>query len=120
MAHPVRALKALGLWEEMKAAGIPQADPYTPMRDWPPGVDCTLAAYPLSKTWADRVSARMKEAFLSKSACEWETVWGEARVPGRGIPQPFGEFPVGNLRGIGQRGGAWVRVFGQENLLDSG
>jgi crotonobetainyl-CoA:carnitine CoA-transferase CaiB-like acyl-CoA transferase len=82
VAHPVRALKVLGLWDEMQAAGIPRVNPYTPMRDWPEGVDCTLAAYPLSKAWADRVSARMKEAFLEKGAFEWETIWGEARVPG--------------------------------------
>jgi crotonobetainyl-CoA:carnitine CoA-transferase CaiB-like acyl-CoA transferase len=82
VAHPVRALKVLGLWDEMQAAGIPRVNPYLPMRDWPEGVDCTLAAYPLSRAWADRVSTRMKEAFLEKGAFEWEQIWGEARVPG--------------------------------------
>jgi len=82
VAHPVRALKVLGLWDEMQTAGIPRVNPYTPTRDWPEGVDCTLAAYPLSKPWADKVSARMKEAFLEKGAFEWEKIWGEARVPG--------------------------------------
>jgi len=82
VAHPVRALKVLGLWEEMQAAGIPQVSPYTSIRDWPEGVDCTLAAYPLSKAWADKVSARMKEAFRARDSFDWETIWGEARVPG--------------------------------------
>ena len=82
VAHPVKALQVLGLWEEMLEAGIPRADAYAPVADWPEGVDCTLSAYPLSKAWSDRVSARMKEAFLARGAFEWEAVFGRAGVPG--------------------------------------
>jgi crotonobetainyl-CoA:carnitine CoA-transferase CaiB-like acyl-CoA transferase len=82
VTHPVRALELLGLWDEMQAAGIPLVDPYLPLRDWPEGVDCTLKAYPLSKDWTDRLSARMKQAFLARGAFEWERRFGEAGVPG--------------------------------------
>ncbi|MEM7221610.1 MAG: CoA transferase [Pseudomonadota bacterium] len=79
--HPVNALKLLGLWEELEAAGIPLDDPYLPMAQWANGADCTLLAYPLTKGWADRVSSAMKEAFAARGAFEWETLFGQAGVP---------------------------------------
>ncbi len=81
-AHPVKALKLLGLWEEARDSGLPLADPYRPMRDWPEGADCTLYAYPLSKHWADWLAARMKAAFLKRDSFEWEALFGRAGVPG--------------------------------------
>ncbi len=80
--HPVKALKLLGLWDEMREAGIPLADAYLSTRDWPAGIDCTLSAYPLSREWADRLSARMKQAFLARTSEEWETLFGRAGIPG--------------------------------------
>lgn len=79
--HPIEALKMLGLWEEMVAAGIPLFDPYLPTREWPEE-DCTLPAYPLSKEWADRISARLKEVFRQKTSFEWERIYGENGIPG--------------------------------------
>ncbi len=81
VAHPVSALKALGLWEEVEASGMPRVSPYQATSDWPEGVDCTLAAYPLSKPWADKLSDRMKAAFRARGAFEWEKIMGEAKVP---------------------------------------
>ncbi len=80
-AHPVNALKLLGLWEEMSNTGLPVFDAYLSTSDWPDGADCTLPSYPLSQPWADRISARMKQAFRSRGAFEWERIWGEAGVP---------------------------------------
>ena len=80
--HPVKALELLGLWDELKAAGIPCDDPYLPMSQWADGADCTLLAYPLTKPWSDRVSGRMKQAFAARGAFEWEALFGAAGVPG--------------------------------------
>ncbi len=80
--HAKRTLKTLGLWEEIKAAGIPEVDDwYRPMREWPS--DCALGMYPLSPHWAALVSKAMSKAFLTKTADEWEHLFGEKRVPGR-------------------------------------
>jgi len=80
-AHPIDALKLLGLWEEMASAGLPTFDAYLSTGDWPDGADCTLPSYPLSRPWADRVSVRMMEAFGHHGAFEWERICGEAGVP---------------------------------------
>jgi crotonobetainyl-CoA:carnitine CoA-transferase CaiB-like acyl-CoA transferase len=78
--HAVRALKVLGLWDEMIAAGLPYADPYLPMNEW--GADCTLKAYPITEPWASRLTKRMAEAFLQRTSYEWERLFGEAGAPG--------------------------------------
>ena len=79
--HAERALKVLGLWEEMLAEGVPLADPYLPMRDWPGGTDCTLRAYPITEPWAARLTERMTAAFLTRDSAEWERLFGEAGAP---------------------------------------
>jgi crotonobetainyl-CoA:carnitine CoA-transferase CaiB-like acyl-CoA transferase len=79
--HPQRALKLLGLWEEMVRAGLPCFDPYLPQSEWPAGEDCTLRALPLSQPWADRLAGRMAEVFLTRDSFEWERLFGEAGVP---------------------------------------
>lgn len=80
--HPIACLKLLGLWEEVRDAGIPLHDAYLDMADWPAGADCTLLSYPLSRHWAAFVSQRMKAAFATRTAADWERRFGEARVPG--------------------------------------
>jgi len=47
--HAERALKVLGIWDEMLASGVPVLDPYRSTREWPPGIDCTLRAYPITE-----------------------------------------------------------------------
>ncbi|SET63727.1 dimethylsulfoniopropionate cleavage enzyme DddD [Pseudomonas sp. NFR09] len=79
--HSIRALQVLGLWEEMKAAGVPVADPYLSTSEWPEGVNCTLKAYPIAEPWAGYLSRRMAERFLTKDSFEWETLFGEAGAP---------------------------------------
>ena len=82
VTHAERALKILGVWDELVAAGLPRADPYRPIRDWPGGVDSTIKAYPVTEPWASRISGRMAEAFLTKDSDEWERLFGEAGAPG--------------------------------------
>lgn len=79
--HSIRALKVLGLWEEMQAAGVPVVDPYLPMAEWPEGVRCTLKAYPIAEPWAGYLSRKMAEKFLTKDSFEWEKLFGEAGAP---------------------------------------
>jgi crotonobetainyl-CoA:carnitine CoA-transferase CaiB-like acyl-CoA transferase len=80
--HPIGCLKVLGLWDEVRAAGIPTHSPYLDVADWPDGADCTLLSYPLSREWAELVSSKMKAAFQTKPAYEWQRLFGEAGVPG--------------------------------------
>ncbi|HEV2505478.1 MAG TPA: CoA transferase [Mesorhizobium sp.] len=80
--HARRCLGVLGLLDEIRALGIPEADDwYKPMREW--AGDCALGHYPLSRHWADIVSSRMAEVFLTDTAFGWEQKLGEGRVPAR-------------------------------------
>jgi len=81
VTHAERALKVLGIFDELVAAGIPRGDPYRPIRDWPNGVDCTIRAHPITEPWAQRISERMAQAFLTKDSTEWERLFGEAGAP---------------------------------------
>lgn len=80
-SHSIRALKVLGLWDEMQAAGVPVADPYLSISEWPAGVNCTLKAYPIAEPWAGYLSRKMAEKFLTKDSFEWEKLFGEAGAP---------------------------------------
>lgn len=80
-SHAKRCLQAMGLYEEMLAAGLPKVDdPYLPLAQWEG--DASLGVYPLPADWAKRISVRMKEVFLTKTAAEWEKIFGEGQFPG--------------------------------------
>jgi len=80
-SHAKRCLQAMGLYEEMLAAGLPKVeDPYLPIAQWEG--NASLGVYPLPADWAARISARMKEVFLTRTAAEWEVIFGEGRFPG--------------------------------------
>ncbi|WP_395563094.1 CoA transferase [Pseudomonas aeruginosa] len=79
--HAKRCLQAMGIYEEMVAAGLPKVDdPYLPIDQWEG--NASLGVYPLPADWAARISERMKEVFLTKTAAEWEVIFGEGRFPG--------------------------------------
>lgn len=82
VTHAERALKVLGVWDDLVAAGLPCGDPYVPLRDWPDGIESTIRAYPVVEPWASRISAKMAAAFLTKDSAEWERLFGEAGAPG--------------------------------------
>lgn len=80
-SHAKRCLQAMGLYEEMLAEGLPKVDnPYLPIEQWEG--NASLGVYPLPADWAARISARMKEVFLTKTAAEWEVIFGEGQFPG--------------------------------------
>jgi crotonobetainyl-CoA:carnitine CoA-transferase CaiB-like acyl-CoA transferase len=79
--HAEKVLRGLGLWDEMVAAGVPNGDPYLPIRDWPNGADATLKAYPITQPWAGRLTVRMAEAFMTRDAADWERLLGDAGAP---------------------------------------
>ena len=82
VSHPVKALKALGVWDDLVAQGLPLGNPYQRSAMWPDNQDCTLTGYPLSKKWADKVAARLKEVFLTKTSGEWEQLYRDLDLPG--------------------------------------
>jgi crotonobetainyl-CoA:carnitine CoA-transferase CaiB-like acyl-CoA transferase len=82
VTHAERALKVLGVWDDLVAAGIPRGDPYLPIRDWPNGIESTIRAHPVVEPWTSRISSRMAEAFLTRDSTEWERLFGEAGAPG--------------------------------------
>jgi len=80
--HCHKALKAMGLFDEVMAAGLPELDDwYLPTGRWPEGVDSPLGLYPLNKKWSDFVSEKMKKRFGEKTSAEWEVVFRDAGVP---------------------------------------
>jgi crotonobetainyl-CoA:carnitine CoA-transferase CaiB-like acyl-CoA transferase len=80
--HPRACLEVLGLWNELQALGIPTHSAYLDQADWPEGANCTLVSYPLSKDWAQLVSSKMKAVFSTKTAYQWQQIFGDAGVPG--------------------------------------
>ncbi|WP_018238093.1 CoA transferase [Ensifer sp. BR816] len=79
--HAKRCLQALGLYDALAAEGLrEEEDTYLPVSQW--SSDVSLGVYPLPKHWADKIAARMKEVFLTKTAAEWERIFGEGLFPG--------------------------------------
>jgi crotonobetainyl-CoA:carnitine CoA-transferase CaiB-like acyl-CoA transferase len=79
--HAKRCLQSLGIYDELVAAGLSEEeDTYRPSSEWTS--DVSLGVYPLPKHWADRIAARMAEVFLTRTAKEWERIFGKGRFPG--------------------------------------
>ncbi|MEI2301928.1 CoA transferase [Ensifer sp. MJa1] len=79
--HAKRCLQTLDLYDELVAEGLrEEEDTYLPVSEW--SSDVSLGVYPLPKFWADKIAARMKEVFLTKTAAEWERIFGEGLFPG--------------------------------------
>ncbi|MFB1016783.1 MAG: CoA transferase, partial [Burkholderiaceae bacterium] len=79
--HAKRCLQALGIYDELVAEGLgEEEDTYLPVAKWTS--DVSLGVYPLPKVWADRISARMKEVFITRTAKEWERIFGRGKFPG--------------------------------------
>lgn len=78
--HAKRCLQVLGLYEDLVAEGfVEQDDIYLPSSEW--RSDVALANFPLPKYWADKIAGRMKAVFLTRTAQEWEGIFGKNRVP---------------------------------------
>lgn len=78
--HTKRCLQVLGLYDELVAEGLAEkTDTYLPIREWQS--DVSLGACPLPKCWADKIAGQMKAVFLTRTAKEWECIFGEGRIP---------------------------------------
>lgn len=79
--HARRCLEVLGLYEEMVAEGLQEEDDtYKPQSEWVS--DTSLGVYPMPKFWADKIAARMKEVFMTRTSHEWKRMFGRAGIPG--------------------------------------
>lgn len=79
--HAKRALKLLGIYDELVAEGLPDVeDLHQPIAEW--DGETSIGVYPLPKKWADIISAKMKKAFLTKTSEEWGVLFGEGQIPG--------------------------------------
>jgi crotonobetainyl-CoA:carnitine CoA-transferase CaiB-like acyl-CoA transferase len=79
--HARRCLEVLGLYDEMIEAGLQEEeDTYKPQSEWVS--DTSLGVYPMPKFWADKIAARMKEVFLTRTSHEWKRMFGRAGIPG--------------------------------------
>ncbi len=79
--HAKRCLQTLGLYDELIAEGLAEEpDTYLPAAEW--SSDVSLGVYPLPKHWADKIADRMKDVFLTRTAKEWERIFGKGQFPG--------------------------------------
>lgn len=79
--HAHRCLEVLGIYEEMVAEGLTEeANTYKPHAEW--SSDTSLGVYPMPKLWADKIAARMKEVFMTRTSHEWQRMFGRAGIPG--------------------------------------
>ncbi|SLN52569.1 CoA transferase [Roseisalinus antarcticus] len=79
--HAKRCLKTLGIYDELVAEGLTEEeDTYLPVSEWKS--DVSLGVYPLPKLWADRIAERMKHVFMTRTAKEWERIFGRGKFPG--------------------------------------
>jgi crotonobetainyl-CoA:carnitine CoA-transferase CaiB-like acyl-CoA transferase len=79
--HAKRCLQTLGIYDELVADGLnEEEDTYLPVSEWKS--DVSLGVYPLPKRWADKIAALMKKVFLTRTAKEWERIFGKGRFPG--------------------------------------
>ncbi|WP_191600051.1 CoA transferase [Marinomonas algicola] len=79
--HAKRALQVLGVYNELIAEGFPDVqDLHAPVHEW--DGETSLGVYPLPAKWAGVISGKMKKAFLTKTASEWDRIFGETGIPG--------------------------------------
>ncbi|ESZ00179.1 hypothetical protein X737_39110 [Mesorhizobium sp. L48C026A00] len=89
--HPIRCLKVLGLYDELVAEGLAEEeDVYLPFSEWQS--DVSFDALP--RDWADKITERMKAAFLGRTSTEWESIFGEGLIPA--APQRWSQEWIGD------------------------
>lgn len=79
--HARRCLEVLGIYDELVEEGLTsEEDTYKPHADWEH--DTSLGVYPMPKFWADKIAARMKEVFITRTSFEWKKMFGRGNIPG--------------------------------------
>ncbi|MCP3371784.1 CoA transferase [Bradyrhizobium cajani] len=77
--HARRCLQVLGLYNNLVAEGLAdEEDIYLPIRDWQSSV--SLASLP--NAWVNKIADRMTTIFMTRTAKEWERIFGKAGIPG--------------------------------------
>ncbi len=76
-SHPRRVLQILGLEDLLET--LPDFDAYLNSSDWPDA--WSLRNYPVGPDARQRVADAMKQAFLTKTASEWEVLFGAGKAP---------------------------------------
>lgn len=76
---PLILLEALGLWEELRAAGLQARDPY--VDGGGASGDNITDAVTLSLRWKRKLSKLLRERFLQEPAAYWEQMLGDKGVP---------------------------------------
>ncbi|MGO4908842.1 CoA transferase [Pseudorhodobacter sp. W20_MBD10_FR17] len=79
--HAKRCLEVLEIYDELVADGLTEEDDtYKPQSEWTS--DTSLGVYPMPKFWADKIAARMREVFMTRTSHEWKRKFGRAGIPG--------------------------------------
>ncbi|GAA6209824.1 CoA transferase [Cognatishimia sp. WU-CL00825] len=79
--HARRCLEVLGIYDELVEEGLTsEEDTYKPWSEWESKT--SLGVYPMPKNWADKISARMKEVFMTRTSHEWKKMFGRGLIPG--------------------------------------
>ncbi len=79
--HARRCLEVLNLYDEFVEEGLTEEDDtYKPYAEW--SSDTSLGVYPMPKEWADKIAARMKEVFITRTSHEWKKMFGRSGIPG--------------------------------------
>lgn len=79
--HARRCLEVLGLYDEFVEEGLTsEENTYKPWAEWEH--ETSLGVYPMPKDWADKISARMKEVFMTRTSHEWKKMFGRGLIPG--------------------------------------
>ena len=79
--HARRCLEVLGIYDELVAEGLTsEEDTYKPWSERES--DTSLGVYPMPKFWANKIAARMKEVFMTRTSHEWKKIFGRGLMPG--------------------------------------
>ncbi len=79
--HARRCLEVLGIYDELVEEGLTsEEDTYKPWSEWESKT--SLGVYPMPKDWAEKISARMKEVFMTRTSHEWKKMFGRGLIPG--------------------------------------
>ncbi|WP_220087628.1 CoA transferase [Pseudomonas fluorescens] len=80
LQHTKRCLQILGLYEELVQDGLPEeADTFIPLKDWKSGF--SVGAFPVPQDWAEKIAALIEPVFATRTAGEWDRLFGEGGVP---------------------------------------
>ena len=79
--HARRCLEVVGIYDDLVEEGLTsEENTYKPWSEWEH--ETSLGVYPMPKDWADKISERMKEVFMTRTSHEWKKMFGRGLIPG--------------------------------------